>query len=131
MIIDTSAILAIFLDEAEREVFEDAIAGDPYPKVSAATYLEAGIVIDSGRDPSQSRILNDFLAAAEIEIAPVTAEQASIAREAYRDFGRDSGHPARLNFGDCFAYALAKASSEELLFKGDDFIHTDVQAVQT
>lgn len=127
MIIDVSALLAVLLNEPERSRFEEAIAADPYPRISAASYLEAGIIADSRRDPMRSRYLDTFLASAEIAIEPVTAEQAVIARTAYRDFGKGSGHPAKLNFGDCFSYALAKAYDEELLFKGDDFSHTDIR----
>jgi ribonuclease VapC len=79
-------------------------------------------------DPVASRRFNDLLKAADVIIEPVTVEQAHIARDAYRDFDRGSGHPAKLNFGDCFAYALAKAKSEPLLFKGHDFAKTDVAA---
>lgn len=131
MIIDASALLAVLLDEPERPSFEAAIARDPFPRLSAASYLETGIVVDSRRDPIRSRYLDSFLASAEVAIEPVTAEQAAIARKAYQDFGRNSGHPAKLNFGDCFSYALAKAYDEELLFKGDDFSHTDIQSAAT
>lgn len=127
MIIDTSAVLAILLDEPDRPRFEDAIAGDAFPRISAASYLEAGIVIDRRRNPLQSRILDDFLADAEVAIEPVTAEQVMVARAAYRDFGRGSGQSSKLNYGDCFAYALAKVTGESLLFKGDDFAHTDIR----
>lgn len=127
MIIDTSALVAVLLDEPERAAFEQAIATDPWPRISAATYVEAGIVVDARRDPTRSRMLDSLLASADIAIESVTAEQATIARHAYRDFGKGSGHPAGLNLGDCFAYALAKASDEELLFKGNDFSHTDVR----
>jgi len=127
VIVDTSALLAILLEEPEAASFEVAIAGAPYPKVSAATYLETGIVIDARQDPLRSRWLDSFLACAEIAIEPVTAEQAVIARQAYQDFGRGSGHRAQLNVGDCFAYALACAMDEDLLFKGHDFSHTDVR----
>ncbi len=127
MIIDASALLAVLLDEPERSRFEAAIAADPFPRISAASYLEVGIIADSRRDPMRSRYLDAFLASAEIAIEPVTAEQAVIARAAYRDFGKGSGHPAKLNFGDCFSYALAKAYDEDLLFKGDDFSHTDIR----
>jgi len=127
VIIDVSALLAVLLNEPERSRFEEAIAADLYPRISAASYLEAGIIADSRRDPMRSRYLDTFLASAEIAIEPVTAEQAVIARTAYRDFGKGSGHPAKLNFGDCFSYALAKAYDEELLFKGDDFSHTDIR----
>ncbi len=127
MIIDASALIAILLDEPERAAFERAIAQDFDPRISAATYVETGIVVDSRRDPMRSRYLDSFLAVADVAIEPLTAEQAVIAREAYRDFGRGSGHPANLNFGDCFSYALATAFNEPLLFKGNDFTHTDVR----
>ena len=127
MIVDTSAIIAILRHEPEFEALEESIAAQSYVRMSAASYLEAGIVIDGRQDPIRSRKFDDFLSLAEITIEPVTAEQAFIAREAYRDFGRGSGHPAGLNFGDCFSYALAKATGEPLLFKGDDFLHTDVR----
>jgi ribonuclease VapC len=94
--------------------------------VSAANYLEAAIVIDGSRDPIASRRFDDLLREGGIAIEPVTEEQAKVAREAYRDFGRGSGHAARLNFGDCFAYALAKTTGEPLLFKGDDFLHAGI-----
>jgi ribonuclease VapC len=83
-------------------------------------------VIDGSRDPIASRRFDDLLQEAQVTIEPVTEVQAHIARQAYSDFGRGSGHPARLNFGDCFAYALAKVKREPLLFKGDDFTRTDV-----
>ena len=84
------------------------------------------MVIDGARDAIASRRLDEMVAKARIAIEPVTARHANIARAAYRDFGKGSGHPAALNFGDCFGYALAKATGEALLFKGDDFQHTDV-----
>jgi ribonuclease VapC len=94
--------------------------------MSAANWLEAAIVIDGSKSPIASRRFDEAVAEAGIVIEPVTLEQADIARAAYRDFGRGSGHPAQLNFGDCFAYALAKSMREPLLFKGDDFSRTDV-----
>jgi ribonuclease VapC len=94
--------------------------------ISAANFVGTAAVIDASRDPIASRRFDDFIKEAQITIEPVTEAQARIAREAYRDFGRGSGHPAKLNFGDCFAYALAKAMNETLLFKGADFTHTDV-----
>jgi ribonuclease VapC len=130
VIIDTSALIAIILNEPERGDFEERIAASAQPQLSAASYLEVGVVVDARRDPKRSRILDSYLAAADIAIEPVTAEQAVVARQAYRDFGRGSGHPANLNFGDCFAYALAKVNDEALLFKGDDFIHTDIRPAQ-
>lgn len=99
--------------------------------LSAANYVETAVVIDSARNPVASRRLDDFLEQAEIKIQAVTTKQARIAREAYRDFGKGSGHPARLTLGDCFAYALAKESGEPLLFKGDHFSYTDVACATT
>ena len=83
-------------------------------------------MIDGSRDPIASRRFDDLLRVGEFSIEPVTEEQARIAREAYRDFGKGSGHPAQLNFGDCFAYGLAKVTGEPLLFKGNDFSRTDI-----
>lgn len=95
-------------------------------RISAANFLETAVVIDGSRDPVASRRFDDLLREAEVAIEPVTEAQARAAREAYRDFGKGSGHPAQLNFGDCCAYAFAKVAGESLLFKGDDFRHTDV-----
>jgi len=128
MIIDTSAIVAILRQEPEARRFAEAIEAAPVRRISATTYVEIGAVIDGARDPVASRLVDELLAKAGIIIEPVTAAQARIAREAYRDFGKGSGHAAGLNFGDCFAYALAKATGEPLLFKGDDFSHTDMTA---
>lgn len=126
MIIDTSALIAILRDEPDAMSYAQAIDGAVSRRVSAATFLEAAIVIDGSRDPVASRRFDDLCRAAQLVIEPVTEAQARIAREAYRDFGKGSGHPAGLNFGDCFAYALARATGESLLFKGNDFVHTDV-----
>jgi ribonuclease VapC len=126
MIIDSSALLAILRAEPEASACAQAIERSPDRRLSAANYLEAAIVIDGSRDPIASRRLDELLREASIVIEPVTAEQAAIAREAYRDFGKGRGHPAQLNFGDCFAYALAKAAGQPLLFKGNDFSHTDI-----
>lgn len=103
-----------------------AVAHARAPKTSAGTYLEACIVADMNREPVVSRRLDDLLEAAGLVVVPVTAQHAEIASDAYRDFGGASGHPAGLNFGDCFAYALARATGEPLLLKGDDFVDTDV-----
>jgi ribonuclease VapC len=129
VIVDTSTLVAIVNLESDGTYFEAAIAGSPVNRISAGTYLEASILIDRARDPLVSRRLDELLVAGEFVIEPVTASQAVIAREAYRDFGKGSGHRARLNLGDCFAYALAKELNEPLLFKGDDFSHTDVTFV--
>lgn len=128
MIVDTSALIAILRDEPEAGACARAIEAASDRRISAANFLEAAIVIDGSRDPVASRRLDDLLKEAGIVVEPVTAAQAGIARDAYRDFGRGSGHPARLNFGDCFAYALARVTGEKLLFKGDDFVHTDIRA---
>lgn len=126
MIIDTSALVAIITGEPERAAFLDAIRSADEVAISAATYLELGAVVDSRLDPVASRLVDDLVTALRIEVLPLTAEQAGIGRAAYRDFGRGSGHPAKLNLGDCFSYALARQSDRPLLFKGDDFGHTDV-----
>ena len=128
MIVDSSAILAILRAEKEASVCARAIENAQQRRISAANYLESAIVIDGSRDPVASRRFDELLREARFSIEPVTEEQARIARDAYRDFGKGSGHPARLNYGDCFAYALAKATGEPLLFKGDDFTHTDIAA---
>lgn len=128
MIIDTSALIAILHEEADAELFVDALARAARCRISAGTMLEASIIADRSRDPIRSRAFDSIIAEARVEIEPVTAEHAAIARAAYRDFGRGSGHPARLNFGDCFAYALATVTREPLLYKGDDFGHTDVRS---
>lgn len=127
MILETSAAIAILLRETGSEAFEEAVACEQNVRISAASYLEIGIVVDGKRDPVLARQLDELLQRMEITIEPVTERQARIAREAYRDYGRGSGHPAGLNFGDCFAYALARDLQEPLLFKGDDFRHTDVR----
>ena len=126
MIVDSSALVAILRDEPDAALYTTAIENAWQCRISAATFLEAAIVIDGTRDPVASRRLDDLLRTANIAIEPVTAQHAHIARQASRDYGRGSGHPARLNFGDCFAYALARETGEPLLFKGNDFRHTDI-----
>ena len=126
MIVDTSAIIAILRDESDTENLSSAIESAEVRRVSAGTYVEAAIVVDANRDPVLSRRLDSFLHQALITVEPVTVEQARIAREAYRDYGKGR-HRAGLNFGDCFAYALAKEKGEPLLFKGNDFRKTDVE----
>lgn len=93
--------------------------------------METAIVIDGSRDPVASRRFDDLMRIAGLVIEPVTEDQVRIARDAYRDFGKGSGHSAQLNFGDCFAYARAKSTGEELLFKGGDFEHTDISKAVT
>jgi ribonuclease VapC len=125
-VVDSSVIIAILRDEPDAGRFIAALDAASDPRMSAASYVEAAIVVDSARDPVASRRFDELVAEAALVIEPVTQAQARMARDAYRDFGRGSGHKAGLNFGDCFTYALAKATGEPLLFKGDDFPHTDV-----
>jgi ribonuclease VapC len=127
MIVDTSALIAILRDEPQAETLAHAIESTSVRRLSAVSFVEAAVIIDASRDPVASRRFDDLIKEAQIIIEPVTEEQARIAREAYRDFGRGTGHPAKLNFGDCFAYALAKFTAEPLLFKGDDFARTDIK----
>jgi ribonuclease VapC len=130
MVLDTSAILAMLFVEPEAEAFARAVARAEYRRISAANLLEAGIVADHQADARAGRQLDALVARIELSTEPVTAEHVRIARQAYLDFGKGI-HPAGLNFGDCFAYALAKATGEPLLFKGDDFQRTDIQAAVT
>ena len=127
MILDSSAIIAILRSEPDSALYSEAIGSASLCSISAASYVEVAVVIDGKRNPVSSRDLDQLMKAAGIRIEPVTETQAKLAREAYRDFGKGSGHKAQLNFGDCFAYALAKDKGEPLLFKGDDFRHTDVR----
>jgi len=126
MIVDTSAIVAIWLKEAGWERISTVLQEDPTPCISAATLVELCAVIDSRSSPENQRRLDALLSAYGIMTEPFTANQARIAREAYRDFGKGSGHPAKLNLGDCFSYALAASHHETILFVGDDFSHTDL-----
>jgi ribonuclease VapC len=127
MVIDSSAVLAIMQGEPEKRSLNEKIEADPVRLMSAASYLETAIVIDDRFGDEGARDLKLFLTEAEVEIVPVTLDQADIARAAYRTFGRGN-HPTRLNFGDCLAYALARSAGERLLFKGDDFPKTDIEA---
>jgi ribonuclease VapC len=129
MILDSSAIIAILRNEKDAAVISKAMQQAPVRRISAVTYVESGIVTDSNRDPLLSRQFDELLRIVGIHIESVTTEQAKIARQAYRDFGKGR-HRAGLNFGDCFAYALAKEMDEPLLFKGDDFQHTDVEVAE-
>lgn len=124
MIIDSSALMAILEGEPAGAACLRAAARTSC-SMSAATWLEVGIVADQ-RSSSHGLRLDDLIVALEVEVVPVTARHAQVARAAYRRFGRGTGSPARLNLGDCFAYALSVASGEPLLFVGEDFTHTDV-----
>ena len=126
MIVDASAVIAILWSEPGFEELSLAIENSRQSTMSAMNFLEAAIIADGTRRPEFSEAFDIFIRTAKIEIAPVTESHARIARQAYRDFGKGSGHRAKLNMGDCFAYALAKATGEPLLFKGNDFIHTDI-----
>ena len=128
MVIDTSALVAIFLSEPERQSFLDEIIAAETRLVSAVTVLEAGIVLEARRGESAGREFDLFVVRANLQIIPVDAEQADLARSAWRKYGKGR-HPAALNFGDCFSYALAKATGEPLLAKGTGFASTDI-AVQ-
>lgn len=128
MIVDSSALIAILVNEEDGAALSLVLDTPEAVRMSAASYLETSIVIDRYRDAVLSARLDDLILDSEILIEPVTAEQARIARQAYRDYGKGSGHPANLNFGDCFSYALAREKREPLLFKGDDFIHTDLRS---
>jgi len=128
VIVDSSALVAILRNEDDAARFAKALANAGTAAMSAVNWVEAAVVVDSARDPVASRRFDELINASEIEVVPVTASQAALARQAYRDFGRGSGSPAQLNFGDCFAYALATEGREPLLFKGDDFGHTDITA---
>ena len=127
MIVDTSAILAILFGEREARRCDEAIAQAPRCRMSAVSFLEAAIVLESRSGAEAGHELDAFLEAAAIDLAPVTPDQAAAARRAWRRFGKGN-HPAGLNFGDCFSYALAEAVREPLLFKGDDFARTDIEA---
>jgi len=127
MILDSSTIVAILRAEPEAREFAAAMLSAEARRVSAASYVEAAIIIDRGGDAIACRRFDDFFRASRIVIEAVTRTQAELARQAYRDFGKGR-HKAGLNFGDCFAYALAKELDEPLLFKGEDFRHTDVEA---
>lgn len=125
MVIDTSALAAIFFGEPERHKFLSAITAAGSRLVSATSVLETGIVLEARQGEAAGREFDLFVVRANLQIVPVDAEQADLARSAWRKYGKGR-HPASLNFGDCFSYALAKASGEPLLAKGTDFASTDV-----
>jgi ribonuclease VapC len=125
MVLDSSAVLAILFDEPERHAFTSAIESDPRRLMSSANLLESALIVESRRGEPAGRELDLLLHRADVQFIPVDTEQVGLARSAWRRFGKGR-HSAGLNFGDCFAYALAAASDEPLLFKGNDFAHTDV-----
>jgi ribonuclease VapC len=127
MVIDTSALHAIFLGEPERRRFLEAITQAETRWISAANVLETGMVFEAQRGEAAGREFDLFLHQAKVEVVSVDIEQVDIARLAWRKYGKGR-HPAGLNFGDCFAYALAKMLGEPLLAKGNDFARTDIKA---
>jgi ribonuclease VapC len=126
MVIDTSALAAIFFAEPERQGFLDAITAAANRLISAATVLETGIVLEARRGEAAGREFDLFVVRASLQVVPVDAEQADLARSAWRKYGKGR-HPAALNFGDCFSYALAKSTGEPVLTKGAAFSQTDIE----
>lgn len=127
MIVDTSVLVAVHEGEEDGHALLERMRHESGLKVAAGTLLETSIVLDARQPGRTSRRLDRLVADLRIEVVSMDAEQVRVARAAYRDFGRGSGHPANLNYGDCFAYALAHVTGEPLLFKGDDFGHTDLR----
>jgi ribonuclease VapC len=125
MVVDSSALLAIMFLEPEAQRFTQLIQASRAPLLSAVNFLEASILVESRRGIAKRDLFDTFVAESGIRLQPVTRAQAVIARDAYRRFGKGN-HPAGLNFGDCFAYALAKERNLPLLFKGEDFARTDL-----
>lgn len=125
MIVDSSALVAIVRGEPDQDIFLRCVQAADVLKLSAASYVEVSLVVGRRDKPSQLVELDALLDDYGIAVVPFTVEQALLAREAHQRFGRGSGHPAKLNFGDCFSYALARATGEPLLFKGEDFAATD------
>jgi ribonuclease VapC len=128
MIVDSSALIAILTDEPDALALSQVLDRPQTVRLSAASYLETSIVLDKHKDPVLSVKLDGLIESAKMIVEPVTPEQARIARKAYQDYGKGSGHPANLNFGDCFSYALARDKREPILYKGDDFVHTDLRS---
>lgn len=129
MILDASAIIAMLRAEPEARDLATAMFSAENRRVSAVNFVEAAVVIETGKDPLASRLFDDFFRKSHVTVEAVTQQQAHFARQAYRDFGKGR-HQAGLNLGDCFAYALAKELDEPLLFKGKDFKHTDVEPAE-
>lgn len=130
MIVDTSAIVAIALNEPERDRLVEAVLDTTAAKISAATIVEVSAVLMRRMAPEDFRRVERLIDQLGIETVPFDADQAASATRAYRDFGRGSGHPAGLNLGDCYSYALSDVTGEPLLYVGDDFAHTDITAAR-
>jgi ribonuclease VapC len=128
MVIDTSALVAVLQDEPERRRLNEAMEAVETRLMSTASFVEASIIIEARHGDEGLRAVDLFIAEAGIELAPVDVEQARAARRAFSQFGKGR-HPAALNYGDCFSYALAKTTGRPLLFKGADFTHTDITAM--
>ena len=126
MIVDSSAVVAILNRESDAGRYETAVASTPHCRMSVINMLEAAIVVEARGGVAAGHELDAFLDGAGITLMPVMAEHVEAARRAWRRFGKGN-HRAALNFGDCFAYALAKTTGEPLLFKGEDFTHTDIE----
>lgn len=129
MIVDSSALIAMLNKEANYQRLVAALVNsDVLPQIASGNFLEAAIVADGKRDPVLSRRFDDLLDEFDIEVVAFTPDLARLARQAYRDYGKGSGHPAKLNFGDCMAYALARSERKPLLYVGNDFAQTDIEA---
>lgn len=130
MIVDTSALVAILLREPDAALIRDALLGSPRNSMSVGSWVElAAVLVRKMGVAEPEPVLDTLLGDLKIELQPLSTPQGALAIAAYARFGRGTGHAAKLNFGDCFAYALAKANGEPLLFKGDDFAATDIRAV--
>jgi ribonuclease VapC len=129
VIVDSSTIIAILRNEPDAAAIADALQQAPILRISAVTFVEAAVVADNDRNPLLSRRFDNLIRDTQMLVEPISARQAEIARQAYRDFGKGH-HKAGLNLGDCFAYALAKEMDEPLLFKGNDFSRTDLEAAE-
>jgi ribonuclease VapC len=126
VIVDSSVVIAVLRDEPDADAIGEALQKAPVCRMSAVSYVESAVVVDSNRNPVLSRRFDDLLRGVRMRVEPVTLKQAELARQAYRDFGKGR-HRAGFNLGDCFAYALAKETDEPLMFKGHDFSETDVE----
>ena len=127
MIVDTSAVLAVLFDDPDAERFTRAIAEAPHCRMSVANFLEAALVVEGRAGLVGGQELDLFIERAAVELVPISIEHAQAARRGWRRFGKGN-HSAGLNFGDCFAYALAEVTGEPLLYKGEDFALTDVES---